>query len=74
MGKKSELDIERVLHLVQFLRPANHVRNHDLCLCPRKILVDCVLLLVQFASEMIGESQQLGEADHWRSRILLLDF
>lgn len=74
MSQQGELDVQRVLHLVELLCPPDHIRHHHFRLGPRKVLVNCVTVSVEFVGEVVGEAQQLCETDSRGSRVLLLDF
>lgn len=73
MLQQLELNVQRVLHLVQLLRTTDHVRNHHLSLSPRQVLVHPMTLLLQHPSQVVSQPQQLSETHLKRLMVLLLN-
>lgn len=73
MAEEVVLNVERVLHLVELLSPADHVGDHNLSLSPGQVLVDLHVPGPELAGEMVGQAQQLGETNNGALGVLLLD-
>ena len=73
MLKEVVLYIERVLHLVEFLCPPDHVGYHNLGLSPGQVLVHPHVPRPKFTGEMVGQAQQLRETNDGAVGVLLLD-
>ena len=66
MQQQLVLQIEWVLHLVQLLRASDHIGHHHFRLGPGEIFVDWQVLRLELKGQMVGQSEQLGEADGGR--------